>query len=124
MPRKHDAVDTDGFGRAEERPHVLRILERIEDENEGCLASFDRAGEDVVERRVPAWGDYQTDALVPVEPRKRRQGAAFDLDNWDPKVRRVEDDALERLAAVRNDEQPFRLAPSDERLFHRPASCD
>jgi hypothetical protein len=36
----------------------------------------------------------------------------------------VEDELLERLAALRNDEQPTRFSASQERLLDRPATGD
>jgi hypothetical protein len=61
---------------------------------------------------------------VAVEAGDRGEGPAFDLDHGDPERRRVEDEALERLAALRNDEQATGRPSGDERFFDRPPSGD
>ena len=99
--REQDAVHAGRLGAAQERADVLRILERVEDEDERRLAALGRAGQDVVERREPARRDDERDALVAVEAGERGQRAALDLDDRDPQARRVQDELLERLAALR-----------------------
>ena len=108
LRRKDDAVDAGRLGAAEQRAHVLRILERVEDEHERGLAALDRAGEDVVHRREPARLDHDGDALVAVEPGEGGQRAALDLDDRDAQGRRVQDDLLQRLPALGRDEQAAR----------------
>ena len=50
MGREDDAVDAGRLGAPQERPDVLRILERVEGEDERRLATLDGASEDLVER--------------------------------------------------------------------------
>ena len=102
----------------------MRILQRVEDEDERRLATFLRPSEDVLEAGELPWLDDERDALVAVEPGERRQRTALDLDDRDAEVRRVEDDLFECRAAIRNDEQPPSRTPSDEGLFDGAAACD
>ena len=83
--REDDAVDAGRLGAAQQRAHVLRVLERVEDQHERRLAALRGPGEDVVERRELARLDDERDALVAVEarrapsatrPRPRRSGSA------------------------------------------------
>ena len=120
--RKDDPVDARRLGAPEERADVLRILQGIEDEDERRLASFDRAGEDVVDPGVDPWLDRESDPLVAVESGERGQRPAFDLDDGDPETGRVEDEPLERLAALRDDEEATSRSSSDERLLDRATS--
>ena len=87
----------------------------------GGSPALDRPGEDVVDVGVPPRRDHEGDALVAVEPGQRGERAALDLDDRDPQARRVEDELLERLAALGHDEQAASLAAGDERLLDRPA---
>ena len=122
--RVDDAVDARGLGRSQQRAEVLRILERIEHEDERRLGPLDRSGQDVVEAgELAAIGD-QGDPLVAVEAGQRGQRPAFDLDDRDAQVGGVQDELLERLAALRDDEQADRLAVGDERLLDRVAAGD
>jgi hypothetical protein len=61
---------------------------------------------------------------VAVEPGQGGQCPAFDFDDRDPKAGCVEDEPLERLAALRDDEQATCGPSSDERLLDRAASRD
>ena len=117
-------MDAGALGAAKERPDVVRILERVEDEHERRLAALGGAGEDVVDGGEPTRLDDEGDALVTIEAGERRQRPAFDLDDRDPQARGVQDDLLERLPALRDDEQPAGRPPGDERLLDRPASGD
>ena len=105
-------------------PDVLGILERVEDEHERRLAALDAPGEDLVERGEPARPDDERDALVAVEAGEGGQRAALHLDDRDPQARGVEDELLERLPALRDDEQADRGSPGDERLLDRAAAGD
>jgi hypothetical protein len=58
---------------------------------------------------------------VAVEAGNCRQRSPFDLDDRDPEVRRVQDEPLERLAALRDNQQADRRSAGNERLFDRPA---
>ena len=49
MRRENDAMDTGRFGAAQERADVLRIFERVEDEDERWLGALDGTGQDLVE---------------------------------------------------------------------------
>ena len=59
-----------------------------------------------------------------VEPGQRGESSAFDLDYRDAQVRGVQDELLERQAALRDDEQADGLAVGDEGLFDGVASGD
>jgi hypothetical protein len=61
---------------------------------------------------------------VAVESGERGEGAALDLDDRDPEARGVEDEPLERLAALRYDEQPDRRPPGNEGLLDRATTRD
>ena len=52
------------------------------------------------------------------------QRAALDLDDGDAQARGVQDELLQGQAALRDDEQPLRLAARDECLLDRPAAGD
>ena len=103
MRREQDAVHAGRLGAAQERPDVVRILERVEDEDERRLAALRGPGEDVVQAREPARFDDERHALVAIEAGQRRQRATFDLDDRDPQVRGMEHELLEgrRGAAAR-----------------------
>jgi hypothetical protein len=117
-------MDAGPFGAAEERAHVVRVLERVKDEDERRFAPLRGPGEDVVDGGEPARLDDQCDTLVAIEAGQRGQGPAFDLDDRDPQAGGVQDDLLERLPALRHHEQPARRASCDERLLDGPASGD
>ena len=74
--------------------------------------------------REPPRLDDQRDTLVAVEPGQRGQRPAFDLDDRDPQARGVQDDLLERLAALRHDQQPAGRPARDERLLDRTPPGD
>ncbi len=120
--REEDAVDPGRLGAPEERAHVLGVLERVERENERGLRPLAGTGEHAIDRRVLAWSDGEGNALVAVEARDRRERPAFDFDDRNPEVRRVKDDALERLSSLGHDEQTVGLASRDERLLDRSAA--
>ena len=75
-------------------------------------------------RRELARLDDEGDALVAVEPGQRGQRAAFDLDDRDAQAGRVQDQLLERLATLRDDEQPDRRAAGREGLLDRATAGD
>ena len=110
--------------RAEERPDVLRVLERVEDEHERRLTLPCGRGEHLVRRCPPPRRDHERDALVTVEAGDRGQRAALDLDDGDPQARGVEDELLEGEAALRDHEHALRLASRDECLLDRAAAGD
>jgi hypothetical protein len=114
MGGKEHTVDAGSLGAAKERANVLGILERIEREQEGRLTSLDRPREHVIECCVAARGRHHRDALVTVESGQRGESAALDLDDRNPQVRRMQDQALQCLAPLRDDDQPFCLATRDE----------
>ena len=60
----------------------------------------------------------------PSNPAIAVSDAALDLDDRDAQARRVEDELLERIAALRDDEQAPRLAAGDERLLDGAAAGD
>jgi hypothetical protein len=124
MRREEDAMNAGRFGAPQERSDILGILERIEDEDERRLAALDRSREDVVQAGVRPWLDDEGDALMAVEPGDRGQRAALDLDDRDAERCRMEDEALECLAALRDDQQATGRPPGDERLLDRPAPGD
>jgi hypothetical protein len=76
-------MDPGRLGAAQQRPDVLRVLERIEDEDERRLVALLRPGQDVAERGEHARFDDEGHALVAIEPGDRRQCPAFDLDDRD-----------------------------------------
>jgi len=61
---------------------------------------------------------------VAVEAGERGERAALDLDDRDAQRRRVQDDALEGLAALGCDEQAARGTLRGERLFDRSSPGD
>src|SRR5207244_3327553 len=81
----------------QERPDILGILERIERQDKGCLATVGRSGEDLLRGRVTSRRDDQSDALVSIKPGQRRQRPALHLDDWNSEVGRVQDKLLEGL---------------------------
>jgi hypothetical protein len=114
MGGKEHAVDARRLGAPKERANVLGIFERIEREHEGRLTSLDCPREHVVECCVAARRRHDGDALVAVESGQSGEGAALDLDDRNPQVRRMQDQALQRLAPLRDDDQALCLATRDE----------
>jgi len=112
-------MNAGGLCTAEERANVLGIFERIEDEDERRFGALDATGQDLVERGEAARPDDEGDALVAVEAGNGGQRSAFDLDDRDAEVRRMEDESLERLAPLRDHEQADRRSAGDERFFDR-----
>jgi hypothetical protein len=117
-------MDAGSLGAAEQGSDVMRILERVEDEEERRLGTLGCAGEDIVERGELARLDDQRDALVPVEACECCQGATLDLHDRDAQVRRVQHELLERRPPLRHDQQAARWAAGDEGLLDRSASGD
>ena len=124
MRRKDRAMDARRLGRPQQRSDVLRVLERVEHEHERRLRPLARERQDVVGRGPRARAYHQRDALVAIEPGDRRQRPALDLDHGDPQARRVEHELLERMAALRDDEQAARLAAGHESLLDRAPAGD
>ena len=122
--REDDAVDARRLGASQQRADVLGVLERIEDEDERRLAALGRPGEDVVERGEPARLDHERDPLVAVEPGQRGQRAALDLDDRDAQAGGMEDELLERVPALRDDEQAMGGPAGGEDLLDRAAAGD
>jgi hypothetical protein len=115
--RKDHAMDARSFGAAQKGANILRVLERVEDEDERRLGALLRSSEDVIDARPRPWLDDERDPLVPVESGDRSQTPAFDLDDRDSEARRMQHEPLEGLPPLRDDEQPARGPSGDERLF-------
>ena len=77
-PRRGEehAVHAAGLRRAQQRAHVLGVLEVIEDEHEGRLAARARQGQHLLERGPAPRGHHEGHALVAVEPADGGQAAA------------------------------------------------
>jgi hypothetical protein len=95
----------------------VRVLERVQDEDERGFPALGGAREDVIEAGEPPGLDHECDPLVAVEARERGERAALDLDNRDTQVRRVEDELLEGGTTLGHDQQPDRGTSCDERLL-------
>jgi hypothetical protein len=67
MDREHDPVHAGGLRAAQERTDVVRILERVQHEQERRLGTLRGPGKDVVEAGEPTRLDDQCDTLVAVE---------------------------------------------------------
>jgi hypothetical protein len=117
-------VDARRFCAPEQRPDVLWILERVEREDEWRLAALRRASEDVVDAGPGPRIDDEGDPLVSIEAGDRGEGSALDLDDRDPKARRVQDEPLEGLPALWHDQESTGGPPRDECLFDRTAAGD
>ena len=117
-------MDAGRFRAPAQRPDVLWILERVERKDERRLAPFRRAGEDVVDARPGPRIDDEGDPLVPIEAGDRGEGSPLDLDDRDPKARRVQDEPLEGGPALWHDQESTRGAPRDECLFDRTPPGD
>ena len=113
-----------GLRASQQGADVLRILERVEHEDERRLATLDGAGEDVVETGVRPRLDDEGDALMAVEPGHRGQRPALDLHDRDPQRGRMENESLERLAALGYDEEATGRSPGDEGLLDGAPSGD
>ena len=118
MRRKDHAVHPGGFRASQQRADVLGILERVEGQHEGRLGPLDAPGQDFIQGCEPARADHKGDSLVAVEPGHGRERAALHFDDRDPQARGVQDQTLERLAALGDDEQPNGRSSGNERLFH------
>ena len=117
-------VDAGRLGGTQERPDILGILERIERQDKGCLATVGRSGEDLLRGRVTSRRDDQSDALVSIKPGQRRQRPALHLDDWNSEVGRVQDKLLEGLSPLGHHEQPECLAVGDEGFLNWPPAGD
>jgi hypothetical protein len=110
-------MDARRLGAAQEGPDILRILERIEDENEWRLIALNRSSEDVSDRRELAGLHDEGDALVPIKASQGGQRSTLELDDRDPQARRMEDELLERFATLGYDKEPERGPAGGERLL-------
>ena len=117
-------VDAGRLGRSKEGAHVLGVFERVEHEHEGRLAALHGPRKDIVDARVDPRLDGERDPLMTVKASERGQGSAFDLDDRDPEAGRVQDEPLERLTALRDDEQPMGRSACDEGLLDRAPAGD
>jgi hypothetical protein len=117
-------VDTGCLGAAQERPDVVRVLQRIEHEDEWRLIALGGSGEDVVWTGKPAGLHDQCDPLMAVEAGKGRERTTLDFDDRDPQVRRVQYQLLEGSASLRHDQQADRRSTRDERLLDRSTAGD
>ena len=124
MDREDHAVDSCRLSTAQQRADVMRILERIQDKDEWRLAPLGGPGEHIGDAREPTGLHDQGDALMAVKAGERRERPTFDLDDRDPQVRRMQDDPLQRLAALGHHEQPSSGPPRDEGFLHGSAAGD
>ena len=122
--REEYAVDAGGLSAPEQRAQVLRILEGVKREHEWRLTTPDRAGKDLVRGREATSLHDQRNALVAIKAGRRGQGATLDLHDRDPEGGRVEDDPLERIAALRRHEEATRGPAGNEGLLYRMPACD
>lgn len=113
-----------GFGAAQERADVVGIFQRIEHEDERRLVAFRGPGQDVVQACELPGLDDERDTLVAIEAGERRERPAFDLDDRDPKVRRVEYQLLEGGAALGYDQEADGGASRDEGLLDGTSAGD
>src|SRR5450759_4827183 len=100
MGRVDHAVDAGGLGGSEQRAEVLRILERIEHENERCLVALDGSGEDVVHAGELAFVRHEGDTLMTVETGEGCKGAPLHLHNRDAQIGCMKDKLLKSLATL------------------------
>src|SRR5450759_275493 len=122
MCRVDHAVDAGGLGGSEQRAEVLRILERIEHENERCLVALDGSGEVGVHAGELGLVRDEGDALMTVETGKGCKGAAFHLHDRDAQVGCVKDKLLKSLATLGHNQESDRLASGDESLLNGVAA--
>jgi hypothetical protein len=115
--REDDAVNPCRFSAPEERPDVLRVFKRVEDEDERRLTAFGCTRKDLLRRRVPTRIDDERDPLMAIEARQRRQRSALDLDDRDTQTGSMEDELFEGAPSLRNDDQAVCGPTRRERLF-------
>src|SRR6185503_19602695 len=80
-------------------------------------------GQHVVDAGVDPRLDGERDALVAVKAGEGRQRAALHLHDRDPEARGMQDESLERLTALRDDEQAMGGPARDERLLDGTPPC-
>lgn len=122
--REEHAVDAGRLRRAQERAHVLGILEVVEDEHErrfGCGAG---RGEHVVQRGPDAGCHDEGDALMTVEPAERRERPALHLDDRDPQGRGMQHQLVERGSPLGDDEQSMGRTTGREGFLDRASTRD
>ena len=124
MRGEDDPMDTGRLGAPQETADVVRILERVQDEDERGLVALHGAREDVLEAGEASRLDDEGDALVAVEPGEGGQRPAFHLDDRDAQVGRVEDELLERLPSLGHDQQADGRAAGDERFLDGASTGD
>jgi hypothetical protein len=120
--RVDDAVDARGLGATQKCPDVLRILERIEDQDEWRFGPLYGTGENILERRVLSRFHDERHPLVAIEAGHRRERAALQLDDRDPQAGSVQNEFLEWLAALGHNEKSTGGPSSRKRLLDRPAA--
>ena len=98
--------DAARLGTAQQRAHVLGVLQRVEHQHEGRLAALAGAGHDVVEVGPSPRLHDQRHALVAVEAGERGQRATLDLDDRDAQRGGVQHQLVERGAALGHHQQP------------------
>jgi hypothetical protein len=117
-------MDPRRLGAAQQRSDVLRILERIEDQDERWLAAIRGPRQDVVERGEAPRFDHERDALMSVEAGQRGQRSALDLDDRDAQSGGMQDELFQRVATLRDDEQSVRRSTGREDLLDRTPAGD
>jgi hypothetical protein len=74
-------MHTGSLGAAEETAKVLRVLERVEHQQERRFAALAGVGENRVDVGRRAWPGDEGNALVAIEARQRGQRPTFYLDH-------------------------------------------
>ena len=120
--REDRTVHTGRLRSAQQGAHVLGVLERVQHKHERRSSGSRRVGQQVIECRPAAWRNHQRDALMPVKPGHGGQRPALHFNHRDPEARGMQDEFLERHSALRDNQQPDRLAAGDKRLFNRSST--
>lgn len=124
MGRVDHAVDARGLRGSEQGAEVLRVLKRIEHQNERCLLALDGSGEDVIQAGELALVCHECDALMTVETGEGCEGAPFHLHYRDAQAGCMQDKLLKSLAALGHNEESDRIASGDERLLYGVAASN
>ena len=112
-------MNTDRLGAADQAPKVLWILHAIEGQDEWGLTAAHRSRQDLFRGDLGAASNHQRDPLVSVEPSELADQGPFNFNDGDAQRGGVEDNLLQRGAALWNDEELDRLTTGRERLLHR-----
>jgi hypothetical protein len=120
--REDDPVDAGSLGASKQRPDILRILERIEDEDEGWLPPLLGAAEDVGDVGEVAGFDHERHTLVAVEPGDGRQRPTFDLHDRDAQAGGMEDELLQGAPSLGDDQETVRDPTRCEGLLDRAST--